>query len=206
MWELVSQGSDTATTMLAVNEETGGKVAGRIHDQVGDPPLCHHELPAQMFICRKEGPNFMKLFWRCPHPRSYQCQYFMWTRTQPLLVQDRKNLDSMIKELEQSQDPYIKTKAKPSKPSSSGDPPRVRPGQCVHPKTTKAGSNAFQAIEKCVACGQILSKTMTELGRQKHIARWGTPPTLSPEEAREWKRMGMLEKKGVWLDPNEEAQ
>lgn len=57
----------------------------------------------------------------------------------------------------------------------STDPFRVRPGECIHPKTTKAGSNAFQAIEKRVVCGHILSKTMTELGRQKHIARWGPP-------------------------------
>lgn len=31
-----------------------------------------------LFTCRKEGPNWMRQFYRCSRPRNQQCQYFKW--------------------------------------------------------------------------------------------------------------------------------
>lgn len=183
-----------------------GRVANRIYIQVGDPPLCHHRLPSQLLICRKEGPNFMKLFWRCASPRSYQCQFFMWTRKQPLLNHNQRELDMILTELQRSKAAAPKPKGRPGRPASSSDPPRVRPSECLHPKITKAGSNAFLNVEKCAICGEVLMKTMTELGRQKHVAKWGSTPPLLPtrREMREWQQGGLLEPRGIWEDPRDQ--
>ena len=202
-WEVVTDELEINLANIATEE---GRVVSRIYDQVGNPPLCHHELPAQLLICRKEGANFMKMFWRCAHPRSYQCQYFMWTQVQPLLKHNKKEIEMVLQELGRGQkNGQPVSSGRPSRPSSSSDPPRVRPADCLHPKTTKAGSNAFMNIEKCAVCGEVLIKTMTELGRQKHIEKWGRPPPVATRsEMREWQRSGALEPRGVWAEPDQQ--
>lgn len=134
-----------------------------------------------------QGPNFLKLFWRCPRARARQCQFFMWTRDQPI-----------IEDMKMSKETPMGRKMGPKELAQL---------QCKHLETTKAGSNAFRRIERCKECGLLLVDEKTDLAHKKDMAKEIekhkklNEPTY--QDFLEWKRQGAMEKRGVWSTQNQ---
>ena len=53
---------------------------------------------------RKQGPNYGRMFWRCPMARGQQCRYFAWTQVQPNWKFHRQPSDSNIAEVYGTED------------------------------------------------------------------------------------------------------
>jgi hypothetical protein len=77
---------DKAITSTESGKFSGGPGPGdMILRQVGPPVMCDHQMTTKLFICRKQGPNYKRLFWRCPMSRDQQCSTFVWCQIQPYL-------------------------------------------------------------------------------------------------------------------------
>jgi hypothetical protein len=48
--------------------------------QPTDHPKCKCNMSAVLLRCRKAGPNFNRLFYRCQKDRELQCTFFKWLR------------------------------------------------------------------------------------------------------------------------------
>lgn len=154
---------------------------------IGPFPKCDHSQRCKIHVTRRQGDNFLKLFWRCPRNRHQQCPFFMWTRVQPLV------------------DRYLIPRRPVMASASSGQAPNTR---CQHIRIVRTGSNAFVEIQKCAECGKVLSREPTELGRQKNLekmqkqtAKHYPIPVPTPEECREWQKKGLLRPGGIWEEP-----
>ena len=51
----------------------------------GKIPHCACQLEARLHLCRKQGDNFNRTFFRCPLKIGRQCRFFQWTIAQPFL-------------------------------------------------------------------------------------------------------------------------
>ena len=85
------QSGRTSTTRRSQAPSQASSVVGQdlvtdmILRQVGPPVMCDHQMTTKLFICRKQGPNYKRLFWRCPMSRDQQCSTFVWCQIQPPL-------------------------------------------------------------------------------------------------------------------------
>ena len=114
-------------------------------EMMGCPPICSHQIPCTLFMTRKQGYNFGRMFWRCPLPRAQQCRYFAWTQYQPNWKEPAGSSAS------------IGTPVTPTSQRAPTTPERKKPApKCTHYRTTRAGSNAYVIREKCEICGEIL--------------------------------------------------
>lgn len=179
-------------------------ITPEIRKMVGPPPQCDHLMDAQLFVSLTEKNN-RRLFWRCPYPRTGQCQFFMWCPEQPLI--------------EYQEYQHQMRNFKP--------PQRAKAVDCKHLNISKTGTNAYRILEKCLDCQKILIDRKTEkaiakdkekvqkqldksIFHQENMAKPKEVPTshsrpsrLTPELARRIQQSGALEMGGVWMDHSE---
>jgi hypothetical protein len=188
--------SETSTIWELVDNEASGQdlITPELLQMMGTPPKCDHQATCRLFVSFTEKNN-RRLFWRCPHPRQRQCQYFKWTAEQPL--QDYLKYQNQ------------KKKGYPGSSSSQAVP------QCQHLNVSRQGTNDLKILEKCLDCGITLIDRKTEKGIQKekekqkknltksvyHQERQAMESTqLTPSLARRIIASGALEIGGVWTD------
>ena len=124
---------------------------------MGTPPCCIHQVPCTLFMTRKQGPNFGRMFWRCPLPRAQQCRYFAWTRVQPNWKEPAESSASYLGS------PVTPTSQRTAAPRTPDRSEKAKPTEknvtqenCTHPRTTRAGTNAYVLRVKCDVCGKVL--------------------------------------------------
>jgi hypothetical protein len=100
-------------------------------DEFLTAPICSCHLTCRRLICRKEGPNFGREFWRCPRPQTQQCEFFMWLQHQPSW------------RLLQSEDQAHEYRMMAQNP-------------CSHQNISRAGSNFYLEKQTCRDCGKVL--------------------------------------------------
>ena len=107
------------------------------------PTLCECGLTPVDRVCRVQGRNYLREFWRCPRP-SHQCDNFVWKRDQPHWQEQdtrrEKDLSNPV-------------------------------GRRAHTRTTRAGSNAYMNQVVCKDCGITLLKEKTELAAVREAAK-----------------------------------
>lgn len=114
---------------------------------MGRPPTCAHQVPCVLFMTRKQGPNYGRMFWRCPMARGQQCRYFAWTQVQPNWKEPMESSASF------TGSPVTPTSQRSTAPKT---PERARQEECTHYRTTRAGTNAYVLRVKCEICGKVL--------------------------------------------------
>ncbi|CAK9053528.1 unnamed protein product, partial [Durusdinium trenchii] len=160
---------------------------------VGPPLRCDHQETTKLFVCRKQGPNYKRLFWRCPRPRGNQCSTFVWRETQPYLDPIYQN------DLEPED--YAPTISSQESKTPVENIIQELQRQCPHTKTDKRGTNPYKIVVKCATCGKLLKSEVTELGKQKEIERRQKEVEPTYQDYLEWKRSGACQARGVWSDP-----
>ena len=56
---------------------------------IGASPTCDCNQPCKLWMSHKAGPNFRRIFWRCPKEIGRQCDFFQWLSNQPFAAQDK---------------------------------------------------------------------------------------------------------------------
>ena len=56
--------------------------------KLGPPPTCECNLKTNLWMSHKAGPNYRRVFWRCPLEKGKQCPFFQWTTNQPWMNTD----------------------------------------------------------------------------------------------------------------------
>ena len=167
----------------------------RLRREIAEAPtcMCRQGLPARLFLAQKAGPNFQRLFWRCNKPRQMQCEFFQWLNYQPLWK------------------PPAWDGRQPGKIYDK-EPEKIVAAcrqVCKHEITSRAGTNAYQEMVRCVACGEILYQVKTKLGeevaqKKKSSTKSTAKPTKKTEYEQflEWKA-SQEKPKGIWKDPED---
>lgn len=127
----------------------------------GPPPLCQHNLPCKLFMCRKQGGNLHRMFWRCPEPRAHQCKCFQWTRFQPHWMEGHYSSPSETPATTASQQLRRDNRQNPESDGTA---------TCPHLITTRAGTNAHVLKVRCKKCNKLLvdrKKTPEEMRADK---------------------------------------
>eukprot|EP00435_Cladocopium_sp_Y103_P022323 s3407_g5.t1 len=162
-FEVISESSRQSRKSKAAssNQQANQEVMGRV---------CFCGMTPQLLTCRKEGPNFMRRFYRCPKPYQHQtqCEYFQWTEDTKAEEYEKLYYQSA------SMEPAVKSKhaKKKSKAASStesdtsngddldlarspGSSPKtpIRQTMCQH-EWNRRGTNAYVRMKTCVKCGR----------------------------------------------------
>lgn len=196
--------SETTTAWDLVDDEmnTQAVITPEIMRMMGKPPKCDHNMESKLFVSHTEK-NYRRLFWRCSFPRNHQCQFFQWTKEQPLQEYQA-----------------FQNQRKTQAPSSSK---MGAVGRCPHLNVCRKGTNDYKIVEKCLDCQTILIERKTEKGMQKdreklkkkldksvyHQESRVGGTTLTPDLARRIQESGALEIGGIWTDrmaDNSESQ
>lgn len=147
----------------------------------GPPPLCQHNLPCKLFMCRKQGGNLHRMFWRCPEPRAHQCKCFQWTRFQPHWVEDYYQTPSETPSTATSQQVR-----RAHRQNQDGDGSAT----CPHLVTTRAGTNAHVVRVRCKDCKKLLvdrKKTPAEIQEDKMKAnREDQTPEMTEQDKNDY--------------------
>eukprot|EP00438_Fugacium_kawagutii_P018963 Skav204649 [mRNA] locus=scaffold3135:162152:163238:+ [translate_table: standard] len=96
-----------------------------------------------LHTCRKDGPNWMRQFYRCSRPRDKQCQYFKWIGTEKSAdpVSVSLSQPSSVKSMTNPVDiPVVSSRSSSvtSKISSSEESVKLKESPKSKPKTKKA--------------------------------------------------------------------
>eukprot|EP00435_Cladocopium_sp_Y103_P033954 s639_g8.t1 len=141
------------------------------HSQEVMNRMCFCGLTPQLLTCRKEGPNFMRRFYRCPKPYQHQtqCEYFAWTEDTKAeeyekMYYQNASMDKALK----SKSTKKKSRAASStesntsdgedldlarSPASSSPKTPIRQNMCQH-EWNRRGTNAYCKIKTCHRCGR----------------------------------------------------
>lgn len=165
--------------------------------------MCFCGLTPNLLVCRKEGPNFMRRFYRCPKPYQHQtqCDYFAWTEdtkaeeyeklyTQsvsmgtPTLQKTTKKKSKQVSETESATSSGDDVDLNRSPTSASPKTP-PRPQRCQH-EWNRRGTNAYVKVKTCHLCGlketfryKDGAQTTTYVDVSK-LKKSGRPRTVSP--------------------------
>ena len=132
-----------------------------------EAPQCRCGMMARIFVTKKAGRNFERMFWRCPREHHQRCTFFQWLKDkdQTLRPDMETGMDSQIEFLVN----------------------RVRE-TCQHLRVTHQGTNHFVKKTTCRDCGALLENQKTEAGKkinEKKILELqreiqATPPPTPP--------------------------
>eukprot|EP00435_Cladocopium_sp_Y103_P075525 s90_g59.t1 len=172
-------------------------VTDQVLRMVGPPLQCEHHETTKLYICRKQGNNYKRLFWRCPRQRDDQCHTFVWCKIQPYLD---PALQNQMNEIEEMDDATNLSSPRTESQRSAASILEEAQRRCPHKNVTKSGSNPYQKQEKCSMCGKILKIEKTALGLQKEQEKMKKALQPTYKEYLEWKKAGCLEPGGVWTD------
>ena len=193
----VASGQST-TTQRSMAPSMASTVTGQdlVTDQVlrlvGPPPQCEHHETTKLYVCRKQGHNYKRIFWRCPRQRGSQCATFIWSEIQPYL------------------DPIYQDDLEPE--DYAPDSPRSMSGtpvenilmelqkHCPHTKVDKRGTNPYKIMVKCATCGKVLKSEKTELAKQMEEEKNRKKIEPDYQEFLEWKKSGACRAGGIWTD------
>ena len=115
-------------------------------EMMGSPPLCQHQMPCTLFMTRKQGPNFGRMFWRCPMGRAQQCRYFAWTMVQPNWKEPTESSASFMGTPVTPTSQRTAAPRTPERTTASKSPMGPPdPELCTHYRTTRAGTNAYMS-------------------------------------------------------------
>eukprot|EP00435_Cladocopium_sp_Y103_P069875 s367_g34.t1 len=131
--------------------------------------MCFCGLTPQLLTCRKEGPNFMRRFYRCPKPyqhQTLQCEYFAWTEDTKAekLYHQSATLEKPKKSKPTKMKSKVVSETEPTNsdeddmglaqsPSSASPKTPVRIPRCQH-DWNRRGTNAHVKIKTCNLCGR----------------------------------------------------
>lgn len=131
------------------NTKKGMPVVNPMTPPPGEIPQRRCQLPSAILITRKEGPNYLRQFWRCANwNKPTGCAFFMWLEKQPYWAP-------------------TKNQASEESPTSAGTDWEVESQipmvaavdpVCTHVRTCRRGSNAFVTQITCLDCGHLVSK------------------------------------------------
>lgn len=170
-------------------------VTDQILRMVGPPLQCDHGEATKLFVCRKQGPNYKRLFWRCAKSRGSQCQTFLWCQVQPYLDQAfQPEVDELLDQVTTTSNPTARSQM------SAGNLLKAAQQKCPHKRTTRTGTNPYKIQEKCVLCGKMLQEEKTALGLQIEVKKNKKAMEPTHQEYLEWKKSEALETGGVWTD------
>eukprot|EP00435_Cladocopium_sp_Y103_P038110 s2710_g10.t1 len=201
-FEVITMRRGTATSVRssAIAPSQASSINGtdllteQIYRMVGPPLQCDHHEATKLYVCRKQGENYKRLFWPCPRSRGQQCQTFVWCQVQPYLDQAYQPEAEEMDRATMASSPTAKSQM--SAESLLLEAQR----RCQHKKTSKSGTNPYKIQEKCTICGKILHEEKTELGLKIEAEKKKKAMEPTYQEYLEWKRSGALESAGVWTD------
>eukprot|EP00435_Cladocopium_sp_Y103_P057336 s1146_g19.t1 len=134
-----------------------------------DLPICEHGEVCDLWMTRKAGRNFQRMFWRCPLPIGRQCEMFQWCNHQPYWQEpapqsqaarsqrsvgytQRSDLTSAPR---QGASSSSASRAAPVTPEGG---PRAREQELCNHMGPKCRQGSNGAVEKvtCLKCGKLL--------------------------------------------------
>lgn len=160
-FEVISEGMNRSHRAASSSQTPGMSPASRV---------CFCGLKPNLLVCRMEGPNFMRKFYRCPKPSQHQtqCDYFAWTEnTKAEEYEKLYYQDATMDKPQKSKPTKKKSKSVSAADSStsSGDDldlaqspasssPKTPPRQarCQH-EWSRRGSTAYVKMKTCNLCG-----------------------------------------------------
>ncbi|CAK9009669.1 unnamed protein product [Durusdinium trenchii] len=154
-WERMSLNSELLQASPGSSQGDVTQLLEEMKEIVGPPPKCGHGRLCRLFLSRT-AKNNRRLFWRCPMDRQGQCSTFQWCNRQPL----RPDLDHL-----EEPSPQPMRRGAPSSSTTPQVPPLPR--RCPHRNISRAGTNAFKIMEKCLDCNRTLVDEPTPLGMEK---------------------------------------
>ena len=154
-WERMSLNSELLQASPGSSQGGVTQLLEEMKEIVGPPPKCGHGRLRRLFLSHTTKNN-RRLFWRWPMDRQGQCSTFQWCNRQPL----RPDLDR----LEEPTPPSTR-RGTPSSSTTLQVPPLPR--RCPHRNISRAGTNAFKIMEKCLDCNRTLVDEPTPLGLAK---------------------------------------
>eukprot|EP00435_Cladocopium_sp_Y103_P039817 s170_g10.t1 len=135
--------------------------------------MCFCGLTPNLLVCRKEGPNFQRKFYRCPKPYQHQaqCDYFAWAESTKAeeyekmyhhqnasMEMQQKPKSTKKKSKHVSEAEYVTSGDEDSElaqsPVTSSPSPKTppRPRMCQH-EWNRRGTNAYVKMKTCHLCG-----------------------------------------------------
>jgi len=113
---------------------------------------CLCGLTVTEFVCRKEGPNFMRKFLRCPRERGRQCDFFMWIEDQKKDQFEAMHHNQSTQHRKPKEIPIPETESSEASSDSETVLKKKNTSQCQH-DWTGLGSNGHQVRQTCKKCG-----------------------------------------------------
>jgi len=179
-WDLVSIA--TSSSLNPEKDHQGGRgyqpgpsaqaanmweIPPTIQNILKEAPMCRCGMTARIFVTKKAGRNYERMFWRCPKVHHQRCTFFQWLKDkdQTLHHDTATGMDPQIE--------YLVNRVRET---------------CKHLRVTHQGSNHFVRRTTCRDCGALLENQKTDAGKlitekkiqelQKEIN--STPPATPP--------------------------
>ena len=182
-----------------ITEAQDEYLTDEVRKKLGPPPLCQHGQYSKVFLTRKQGPNFGRLFWRCAHSRQEQCRYFAWAEHQP--TWSPVEMPALPKKGGTGSMTSQKTRTGSTRGSSSkgsvvpspstpqpNTPPTTPGGTCRHLRTTRTGTNGYVDVERCVDCGYLVKKEKKKSPSPNVITREKLEEFQEFQEYQNWRK------------------